>query len=59
MISFKSQEQLMDNFITVSLLLSTLILLLSLSTLVVQTLAVMFRETEAEAAKLHMLSAEK
>lgn len=38
---------------------SSLIPLCSLSTLVVQTLAVMFRETGAEAAKLDVLTAEK
>lgn len=35
------------------------IFILSLSTLVLQTLAVMFRETEGEAARLELLSAEK
>lgn len=38
---------------------STLVPLHSLSTLVVQTLAVMLRETGAEASKLDLLTAEK
>lgn len=38
---------------------SSRIPLCSLSTLVVQTLAIMFRETGAEAAKLDVLMAEK
>lgn len=41
------------------MMFSTLVPLHSLSTLVVQTLAVMFRETGAEATKLDLLTAEK
>lgn len=49
-----------DSFLKPYLLIySDAVSVLSLSTLIVQTLAVMFRETEGDPARLDLLSAQK